>query len=466
MSSPSHILYQNSEKTIFLIDIPKSIEDAQCVLDSSSQNTRKRPYSTAPLRYVQPSTEPKNDAARARVLERIPESEKLYHADILPFAERSLQELRDALSPCNEGPVLDWCLPRMIREATQNKSDLATTRRRACSDEDDGPPRKKDERIILTEGFKFSPNRNQKPPLILSSSSVNEFSTRWDFRGVEVRNTTSDSATVQMESANSTTTKFTIPPQSSFVWEKLAMPQDPEVHNTRPISGLSPAKKFNVILFDPPWANRSVRRSRKYRTCKEKDPLVAIMRDIVLVHLRGDRSGDDPQRQPLVAIWTTNNANSRQTAWDVFRMAGLNPYEEWIWLKTTTSGQPILPLDGVWRKPYEVLLIARRPITSDHLPNPSLPAPVRRLLAAVPEIHSRKPNLRKVFDEILFGQSSPSSATSTASRTRLRGEDYTALEVFARNLTAGWCAVGDDVLKFNSDKWWTEADGKHSAPDE
>ncbi len=34
--------------------------------------------------------------------------------------------------------------------------------------------------------------------------------------------------------------------------------------------------------------------------------------------------------------------------------------------------------------------------------------------------------------------------------------DYQALEIFARNLTAGWWSCGDEVLKFNWEGCWTE----------
>jgi N6-adenosine-specific RNA methylase IME4 len=53
-------------------------------------------------------------------------------------------------------------------------------------------------------------------------------------------------------------------------------------------------------------------------------------------------------------------------------------------------------------------------------------------------VHSRKPNLRGLFEELL-------------------PERYEALEVFARNLTAGWWAWGDEVLLFQKRECWVEA---------
>ena len=40
----------------------------------------------------------------------------------------------------------------------------------------------------------------------------------------------------------------------------------------------------------------------------------------------------------------------------------------------------------------------------------------------------------------------------------MKKEKYEALEIFARNLTSGWWAWGNEVLKFQSDECWIEAD--------
>jgi N6-adenosine-specific RNA methylase IME4 len=35
-------------------------------------------------------------------------------------------------------------------------------------------------------------------------------------------------------------------------------------------------------------------------------------------------------------------------------------------------------------------------------------------------------------------------------------KNYRALEVFARNMTSGWSAWGDEAMKFNWDGNWTD----------
>jgi len=94
-----------------------------------------------------------------------------------------------------------------------------------------------------------------------------------------------------------------------------------------------------------------------------------------------------------------------------------------------------MPAEGLWRKPYEVLVIGKRRNGFERGDWDG--EIVRRVIAAVPDVHSRKPNLREVLERVFFGD-----------------WGYEALEVFARNLTAGWWSVGNEVLKFNDEKWW------------
>lgn len=69
---PSHILYQNSSKTVTLIDIPRSIEDAQLLSTeqhASRPKTEKRLISCKPIDTPYPSLEPKS----AKALRNAPE---------------------------------------------------------------------------------------------------------------------------------------------------------------------------------------------------------------------------------------------------------------------------------------------------------------------------------------------------------------------------------------------------------
>jgi len=109
---------------------------------------------------------------------------------------------------------------------------------------------------------------------------------------------------------------------------------------------------------------------------------------------------------------------------------GLEVLSEWIWLKVAASGEPLYDIESCWRKPWERLLVAG---AKGSRKRPGLSP--RRVLVAVPDVHSRKPCLRPLFDELF-------------------PPGYKALEVFARNLTAGWWGWGEDVLHYQHARYW------------
>lgn len=177
----------------------------------------------------------------------------------------------------------------------------------------------------------------------------------------------------------------------------------------------------------------------------------------------------------------------------VFDHWGLKLVEEWIWLKVTSSGEPISNISGTWRKPWEILLVGRKKGekesiggegdselkkslgngkldmkeeydlegSNQHLPSPS-PNPFqsrnsnlpikRRIIIGVPDLHSRKPNLKFLFRQLLG--------------LRAGDEEYRGLEIFARNLTAGWWGWGNEVLKFQDERAWVGEEGGDDVVDD
>ena len=148
-----------------------------------------------------------------------------------------------------------------------------------------------------------------------------------------------------------------------------------------------------------------------------------------------------------MACWITNKASARADALECFRIWGVTLIEEWVWLKVTAKGEPVYDVEGLWKKPFEVLLVGRK--DDDMVSEAGKSEGQRcedgegvklRLVVGVPDLHSRKPSLRTLMESLVC-----------------KGENYRALEVFARNLTAGWLAWGDEVLKFNWEGHWTKA---------
>jgi hypothetical protein len=139
----------------------------------------------------------------------------------------------------------------------------------------------------------------------------------------------------------------------------------------------------------------------------------------------------------------------------LFEHWGLTLVEEWVWIKTTTVGEPLTDLQSAWRKPYEILLIGR----SQQQPASKAR---RRVIAGVPDLHSRKPSLKEPVESFLLRRQAPPPPPHSPPRPLLTPQNnekrasYRALEIFARHLTHGWWAWGDEVLKFNWDAAWTK----------
>lgn len=445
MISRSSILYANTQQSVFLIDIPASIEIAQIPYLSSvhpEDVTSKLPaendsyrqiISSRPLEHPYPTPpEPKSEAARARLLSRIPEAEVLFHESISSFVRSGRDEIQFGLPGGSK-----WCRQRRIRSGGTDGS--AVDEQDIISEQ----ARKKRKPVLLDD---YTYNTEQQPPLILSPSSVNEFASLTDLYGSQVKNPSPlEAATLQVKEPNTgDSMRYTVPPASTFILGNLSLSELYSDADASLIPGLPSTEKFNIILFDPPWPNRSVRRSSQYPThgYLEMDSLVSIMRQIIFSHLS---FGDE---KAMVGIWTTNNAKSRQAAHDTFQNSSLEVFEIWIWIKTTENGELVSPLDGMWRKPYEVLFWGRP--KKDTEKSHEKQDPIKRIIAAMPDEHSRKPNLKELLELLFFQEEQGNKAHVTATYIKR----YTALEVFARNLTAGWHACGNDVLKFNADRWW------------
>jgi N6-adenosine-specific RNA methylase IME4 len=185
---------------------------------------------------------------------------------------------------------------------------------------------------------------------------------------------------------------------------------------------------FDLILLDPPWPNRSARNAKVYNTSERQGELHPYYQTLPIVSRHLSRSG-------VVGVWITNKRSIREAVLRSLREMGLDVNEEWIWLKTTCHGEPVTALDGLWRKPYEVLLLFCRKVAV-HGGQTDLPQYLevkRRVIIAVPDIHSRKPCLKELLKPLM-------------------PETYRALEIFARNLSTEWWSWGDEVLKFNEER--------------
>uniref|UniRef100_UPI00358E139A N(6)-adenine-specific methyltransferase METTL4 isoform X2 n=1 Tax=Myxine glutinosa TaxID=7769 RepID=UPI00358E139A len=210
---------------------------------------------------------------------------------------------------------------------------------------------------------------------------------------------------------------YLIPPQSAFFLSDITG-----------VSHLLQCGMFEQIVIDPPWENKSVKRSRRYRWL---DPSSLLALPISSLAYPG----------ALVAVWLTNQARLRRfilnhllPAWKV------RPFAFWLWVKVTTEGELISPLDSPHKRPYEQLVIGKRvDSSSDNCiwsKESQSEVPVEKLLLSTPSaVHSHKPPLFDVLAQY-------ASTTSTQNPSRPR-----SLELFARSLTPGCLSWGNEAIK-------------------
>ncbi|KAL4635248.1 methyltransferase-like protein 4 isoform X1 [Arapaima gigas] len=207
------------------------------------------------------------------------------------------------------------------------------------------------------------------------------------------------------------------------------------------ISRLQPlvnyGKKFDAIVLDPPWENKSVKRSNKY-SCLPSSQLAQLpVPDLCAPNC-------------IVATWVTNRQQHRRFVWEeLYPRWGVEPQAEWLWV--TRSGVYVFPLDSPHKKPYEVLVLGRFRRSKSDCPCSSAvdqgaTLPDHKLIVSMPSrLHSHKPSLAEVVKEFL-------------------GPDSQCLELFARNLQPGWTSWGNEVLKFQHRSYFEMTPGVPPSP--
>ena len=182
-----------------------------------------------------------------------------------------------------------------------------------------------------------------------------------------------------------------LPPRSSFVTCDVA-----ELEQQVP-------GQVDVIVMDPPWANRHVKRVRwstGYTMMSDQDSCLTSLPISTLLRPGG-----------LVLAWCTNSPKHRATLHDCFASWGVEEEATCYWLKLTRHGQLVSEFSS-GKQPYEVLVVGRR--KGEHnVGEKSKAAEIRfpdgLVLLSVPSaIHSHKPPLTEVLERLLCSSTSKS----------------------------------------------------------
>jgi len=366
-SSP--ILYQSRHGSFTLYDIPASISLGEFGSDAQSRHVK----SIAALEIPYRVPEGKPEAAVTSV-----------DAQLLEAAERGLTDIAAHFG----GP---WCLKRY-----------------SCSDEHD--TQFLDEYKELINNLTAMANFGPQDTIHLSEDTNLSLA---EIYNTCIRNTSSHLVKLTLIENGRV---YLIPEHSTFILGPISLTRETLL---LAVPGLLPksAPYFDFVVIDPPWPNRSAIRKAAYNTDQAIRKLLRQLPIRQILAING-----------LLGIWVTNKDAYRNMLGEIFRYWGVKIEAEWIWIKTTTGGEPVTNIQSSWRKPWEVLFLARRSQSSQM-------EVTRRVIAAVPDLHSRKPNLRVLIEPLL-------------------PQPCNALEIFARNLTPGWWAWGDEAIKYNDAECW------------
>ncbi|KAF1975081.1 MT-A70-domain-containing protein [Bimuria novae-zelandiae CBS 107.79] len=437
------ILYQNADQDITLIDIPTSIAAAQGRPDTL--------LSTAPLDTpYQLHEEPKSSQAKKNQSPHLTD----LHIEYRSAIHAALAEIRSHIT----GP---WCLPRKLMAQVPKPRDVdrdmqlhnpekeieSRLREWSALDRSKGKDTHFDfQKMMASLGAAPDPNATafetvaQKwlvsygPPRDDAHVPLAEPTEPWtsSFHNPEdhpldlrVREN------VTQPGLEAPEYRFTVPSRATFFLSDSTHSDAFRTAFRELTDDYVLPRHFDLVLLDPPWPNRSARRKGAYE-------MTGGMPQVQRMLLKMDIDNYF-EHNALVGVWITNKEAMRAHVLGeggLFEQWNVGLVEEWIWVKVTTQGEPMFDIDSTLRKPYEVLLLGRAaPNAWTRMEHARVPK--KKVIAAVPDVHSRKPCLKELLEPYMPDAS-----------------DYSALEVFSRNLVTGWTSWGNEVIKFNWEKYW------------
>ena len=437
----SAILYQSVDGEIALIDIPRSIAQAQGRADTL--------LSTSPLE--EPIQTKEEYQPKPGKTTGTPPVDLAHHETYKRLIEMALLDIKAHVPG-------SWCAPRQIlpqphrtgKDAASNDIEKELEHRfREWAATEDG--------AVDEASFDFNSMMASLGAPEVQPATTTSQASRWKMSTSTHSDTGSESAlrftdwspafhNARQQPLDLTITHttpspgqeppayhFTLPPLSSFFLSDCDAPSTFRRSFRSLTDTYNLPRHFDLILLDPPWPNRSAKRKGAYEQIGGMPYLKKmLMKMDIETYL---------EHNALVGVWITNKPALREHVLGpggLFETWNVGLCEEWVWVKTTINGEPMFSIDDAMRKPYEILLLGRASPNSwtrmAHVERPR-----RRVVAAVPDVHSRKPCLKELLEPYMRDP-----------------REYTALEVFARYVVQGWTAWGNEVLKYNANMYWAE----------
>ena len=187
--------------------------------------------------------------------------------------------------------------------------------------------------------------------------------------------------------------------------------------------------KFEVIVMDPPWENKHVRRELERGNGYAMETNDALFEKLKIPELLNRENGH-------LFIWCTNTPRHQEAVRNWIDLWGLELRSTWYWLKVTKTGETVCAMESVHKKPYEVIFLASskgNEVEAGFLRK-------EQLISSVPSgVQSVKPPLCQILSKIIP-----------------KFESMHCLEIFGRNLLPNWTTVGNECLRFQDTFYFVE----------
>ncbi|CAB3228968.1 unnamed protein product [Arctia plantaginis] len=177
-------------------------------------------------------------------------------------------------------------------------------------------------------------------------------------------------------------------------------------------------KKFDILIADPPWWNKYIRRLK----CANDKLSYSMMynEDIASIPVKELLS-----ENCLVAVWCTNAQSNIDAVKNlIFPKWGVEYITTWYWLKLTVDLKPVCAFgSGCKKQPFERVILGKVGNVKD--------IPHSKMIVSVPSaLHSHKPPLLDILSPFV------------------NTENSQTLELFARYLLPNTTSVGFEPLKW------------------
>ncbi|KAJ6679263.1 N6-ADENOSINE-METHYLTRANSFERASE [Salix purpurea] len=213
--------------------------------------------------------------------------------------------------------------------------------------------------------------------------------------------------------------KYILPRESCFYMSDLG-----QIHNLIHECNAG----FNLIVIDPPWENGSARQKLRYPTLPNWYFLSLPIKQ--LAHPDG----------ALVALWMTNREKLHNFVQkELFPSWGVSHEATYYWLKVKADGSLISDLDLFHHRPYECLLLGYFHGQGTNSKQPPRLRPIKhdQIIISIPGEYSRKPPIGELLLEHVT-----------------HFKPARCIELFAREMTAGWTSWGNEPLHFQESTYF------------